>query len=223
MIAVNLLPPAYIHARLARRRCAWWSAATAVFGLLLAGAAVGLGISMQRDESDPAPKIGLLEGQIREKQRAVEQAKAKSRALMTRLAAARAVGVHPDYSVLLGLLAGLREGEITLASVAVATGVTTEAAPGPGSTGARAKAKPKEVPHIELTLTGLAKSPTAVASFVLRLEKTGLFASVSLADTALAPPTEHRAVEATAFKVTARFTSASPDLTAAAPSPKETP
>lgn len=219
MIAVNLLPPAYIHARLARRRCAGWSVATSVFGLLLACAAVGLGLGMQRDETDPAPKIGLLEGQIREKQRAVEQAKAKSRALTTRLAAARAVGVHPDYSVLLGLLAGLREGEITLASVAVASRVTTEAL----AAGPRSKAKPKETPHIELALTGLARSPAAVAAFVLRLEKTGLFASVSLTDTALAPPTEHRAVEATAFKVTARFTSGAPDLSTGTTPAKEQP
>lgn len=202
MIAINLLPPAYVAVRAAKRRLVVWLLITAMGLAACAVGVVAVQWSMRRGESDPAVKIKMLESKLERQRKDLAGVGGELRAKLALRAAARAVGTHPDYSVLLRLLASLQRGEVVLESLAVQTKMVNEPLPA----GAPRDAKIVTRPLMTVDLAGLAKSPSAVADYVLRLEATRLFSRVTLSETAARPPSEARVSEATGFRVLAQFT-----------------
>jgi Tfp pilus assembly protein PilN len=198
MINVNLLPPMYIAARLARRRVRWWGLVSLGIGFVTALALTTARAALSEGPSDTGEEIARIEERLEADRRRVSEVGAKVRARLTELAASRAVGTHPDFSVLLEVLAALRGDQAMFESVSVAT---TEVVIEQGSKGK----PPVTRPEMALELTGLARSPSTVASFVLRLEGTGIFSKVTLKNTQPRPVAPNRAVEGTGFAIRAVF------------------
>lgn len=175
---INLLPTHRVQ-RLARRQhtLAWVVGAsiyTAVVVLGAAGTYAGTG-----------PSRAAAQKEREEIERSIETGKGEIAQLNQRLADARhrlktsvEVSKHPDWSILLKLLADLRDSRMVLDKVEL-NKVTIEA---PGAKAAQAKKKPVPASRQKfvLKLSGIAQSLDTVPPFVLRLEGIGLFSSVKL-------------------------------------------
>jgi Tfp pilus assembly protein PilN len=95
-----------------------------------------------------------------------------------KVAAARAVGHHPDWSILLSMLARDRGSTISFENIEI---THTLQAPAPTST--RQPAKPvRQDDRFSLSLAGFADSVASINAFAVRLEESGLFESVSRLD-----------------------------------------
>ncbi|MBL8764529.1 MAG: PilN domain-containing protein [Phycisphaerae bacterium] len=123
----------------------------------------------------------LLEGAAREAADKAAHVRAAARRLdaaKRQLAVATKVSDHPDWSLLLALVANLTGEHVTLRAC-----LLTETKPSPASksdtppTGAARKPAP-----LVLTLEGLAADPTDLTELALKLERTGLFLSVDLSE-----------------------------------------
>jgi Tfp pilus assembly protein PilN len=186
MIPVNLIPARRRRARAVRRRLRAWLAIGAVYGLglALAWSSVALSGRAPADELD-ARLLRVAE--------AIASAETLSAELSTQLAAARrelaavrSVTEHPDWSILLGLVARERTQDIVLSSFELSP--TEPPAPQPtppgavtpvSSPGATPVAAPSSQGYI-LHLTGIGRQQRDVPRFILRLEQMGLFSRVTL-------------------------------------------
>lgn len=209
MIAINLLPSVYLSARAARRRLRAWGLATVVLSAIYAVSIATYYATQGPRGPELTGRIAAVESRLTRTRQEIARTGATLRSKLAEQAAAHAVGTHPDYSVLLRLISSLREGQVALESVMIAT-----SEPAAAVRGAKPAPGAPASPSIRLELSGLARTPSAVAGYVLRLEKTGLFTKVDLVETSPRAPGPARAVEATGFKVRATF---------AGETPKETP
>jgi hypothetical protein len=101
-----------------------------------------------------------------------------------KVALAKFIGRHPDWSVLLDLLARERGPDIVLSRLALQPADRPFEGE-PGARGASAPAAPVTgaAPGYVVRLAGQARTPAAATKFTLRLEKLGIFDSVRLVDT----------------------------------------
>jgi hypothetical protein len=154
-------------------------------------------------------------------------------AVQSQLQASRIVAHQPDWSLLLAVLGtttgehvvlrGLRVQPAEPAPARARDGGRAPAAqaaavpPGPSAAGRSvAAAAPAGESSFQLNLNGLARSPTAVSQFVLRLERAGLFGRVTLRDTGREP---FLGGEAVSFRLECSFD----DSPGAAPRPRRRP
>lgn len=181
MIALNLLPPSQ-RMRLAEARIVrgWVVAGSLCFFCLC----VWFGLLQAGRVSDEQLHQRMTTAQSR---LALVRADAASVArerlqLDNRVQAARAVGFHPQWSVLLQLINERRAPGIALVNLAVEekAGVPAPQVKEPQGRGARqAAAASSAVPaRYEITLQGLAPSMRAANDFAVSLEELGLFGSV---------------------------------------------
>jgi len=193
MKSVNLIPAPRLVAKRRRvhlRRCAAGCAVWAVMSVIAAGATQ----AMWRTAADPQAeeRLALVADEIERTDRAIAATRAQLAAAQSTLRAKEAIANQPDWGVLLAVLAqsikqdvvlknchvhpaGRRPGEVRRAPAAVAPSASS-------STGAAAES----VPFV-LDANGMAKDLEAAHRFVSDLEKTGLFARVTLLDTAREP------------------------------------
>ena len=177
MMRVNLLPRSY---QLARRRrvhiqrctaagCAW---------LTILGAVVGVARGLLgSDLRSISAELSQVESVIATTKTDASQREARLRAQRGILEANDVAGRHPDWSILLGVIASRSGEHIALDRVKLGPS-------GSGSLGPDAKAKdgvtrPDHVVRIE----GRGESQTAIADMVLGLEACGLFSKVKLVAT----------------------------------------
>ena len=188
MTAVNLIPAARRDAHRRRVVVRRWTVACMVYALALA-AAWG---AIHAVHADSAPDPGLA---LRDVETRIQHTQAELTALRTRLGAARrtlhanqAVSDQPDFSLLLALLAHTVEDQVVLrrcrlgpvSALAVPSTVASKAV-------APAEAGPGESSRLGVILHGVAPSQPDVTQFVVRLERTGLFAHVDLLRTSREP------------------------------------
>jgi len=175
---VNLVPRKRRAARRVRTCLRAWAAFGVAYIVFVIGACALMVAAMTPPEdpihSDPAG----LAAQIASAKEKLAESRTKLAAISRQLAGAREVQGHPDWSVLLSLIAARRGDDLALSSVELrpagaATNGTREAPAG-------LVARPTSY---SLVLTGLGKDHNAVAQFALRLELEGLFSQVVLKDT----------------------------------------
>jgi Tfp pilus assembly protein PilN len=192
MSRVNLMSAPRRQRQRARRRARAWGAVCAAYALILAAGVAG---ATTMEGESAAIRRDLLDGETRAQARQREL-----EALTQRLAAAQraheaavAVGHHADWSILLGLLGSKVDDNVVLERVSVS----------PQRVQARrANTEPADPEAYDVELMGVARSQRAVSAFVLDLEGTGLFASVTLVSTRARPG---QAGELVAFQISARL------------------
>ncbi|MBC7771578.1 MAG: PilN domain-containing protein [Pyrinomonadaceae bacterium] len=172
ILNVNLIPRKRLAARRVRACLRWW----AVFSMgyvVFVGGVSALVITATTPQEDPHTKDAAGTAvQIASVKDRLAQSRAELTAITRRLAGAREVQGHPDWSVLLNLIAAKRGEGLALASL--------ELLPA-GEGGGGGTGRPMSY---SLRLTGLGKDHTQIAEFALRLEQAGLFSQVVLKDTA---------------------------------------
>lgn len=208
MNSVNLIPAPRLAAQKRRvhlRRCAAGCCAWAVASALAAGAAH----AMWRQAEDPQfeERLAAVSDDIERTGRAIATAKAQLAAAQSTLRANEAIASQPDWSILLAVLARGIGDDVVLRSCHVhpAGGVAgrrfdarrtvTPATPhapaiAPGTAGSPANAAPapaEEATPFVLEANGIARTLASAHRFVRDLEKTRLFARVTLLDTTREP------------------------------------
>lgn len=206
MLSINLLPMPYVLAERTRRRLAGWAKWTGVVMTLMVAVSAGGAYALRPRATPVGERIEALQVQVREQGEALGAIGAQIRKTQVEVQAAQAVGVHPDYSVLLDVLARARQGQVALEAVEVKTVTLTEA-PRPG---VPKGAKPATRTEIQLELSGVAASPGEVPGYLLRLEESRLFATVTLVETSARPASGTHRTDLTAFKVKGVFSARAP-------------
>jgi hypothetical protein len=178
---VNLIPAGRREARARRRHLRRLGAVVAVCAVAVLGGYVacyalddGEGSRLLGEARGEVERLGVAHEEMRSLRRQISDARRK-------LAAARMRVRHPDWSLLLAMLAGHVSDELILERCCLrpvepgSQDAGRTPAPGavPGGT-----APAGQVERYVLELTGLARSQTAVSQFVLRLEKSGVFREV---------------------------------------------
>jgi len=190
MNGVNLIPARRLaRAGAARRKRAWWR----FIRVYLILAALGAGGALV-----PVYAAGpSLDGEIARMNKRIEMAtqkrdeiQKKNTTLAQKVGAAKAVGEHPDWSLVLDTVSRLRAGDIALESAELSIQKqdvpTKPGAPAPGPATANhtqnaPKTKPQET--FVLRVAGYSSAPGGVLSFIQRLEGLNLFERVSLKNT----------------------------------------
>lgn len=198
---VNLIPAARQRARRRRQQIKWCAAVCVAYGVVsvVAGAAVVLAFG-GRDPS-VARELAAVEQDIQKTDQSLAQAQADLTRARTVLAATRQMCDRPDWSQLPALLAQAGRDRVMLR--------TCELSPaGAGEAG---------VPGGPFTLvaSGVARTPADAQAYAIRLQQTGLFDRVTLADTHREP---FAGLDASAFRIECTLSAAPP-----APSGKDNP
>lgn len=162
---VNLVPADRREARRRRHRFQIWVGACALYAFAWLALHVVVQTTMASDDRALRGEIEVLRADAVRKDAAVNELDLDRRQAIAQLHANLAVGKQPDWSILLALLSATLEDEIVLRSVRLVS----------------------QEPVINLDFTGLGHSQAAVSRFVLRLEETALFRSVTLLDTRREP------------------------------------
>lgn len=168
MIGVNLLPASFIEIRQRRARIRAWGMICAIHAILVAG--VGM-VSASGGETTATlrTKVGLAQTRLENKTKEIDALRRALADRARRVDAIRAIADHPNWSILLDMLATLRGTDVVLERVSI----DPDTAPPPGS-------KPGAVPKLryQITIEGLARSNAAVLEYALAIQRVGIFESV---------------------------------------------
>lgn len=196
MQSVNFIPMRRREARKLQARKRGWTLAAVVYGSVLALACLVWRAAWSADARDLGHELSTVRAEVDETNRAIAQLRASLSAARQTLSLNRAVAGQPDWSQLLAIVADERGDDVVLNRVAV------DAPPDTGADAAKGAAVTKP---LFLRVGGYGRTQGAVSQFVLRLEQTGLFESVSLIKTNREP---FLATDAVAFKLDCQLKSA---------------
>lgn len=188
MDGINFIPVPRREVKACRTRLRRWGIGLSIY---VAALSVGYGVCascVRPDTSDLDEQCKVLAAQMKSSKVKVLSLRRELAEAQGRLGAARAVGRHADWGVLLALVARNVGDEVVLARCRL------ESRERPGA--AAAGGGPAE--RLVLELNGFARSQTQVSDFILRLEKTGLFDAVRLVKTG---SEEFLSVKAVGFQV----------------------
>lgn len=215
MTPLNFIPPSVRAGRQARRVLHGWVVIVVVAaGVLLPGA-----LAVSRVGREALATMTTQRAQAEETARLSAQRLGQMLAVRTdlerRVAVLDAIAGHPDWSRLLVLLAEARGDDSVFEQIHLERRAGTPAPRGPEArpAGARngqpaASAPPPAPPLVmALQLDGQSRSPSAVAGLVVRLEATGLFQAVRLAQT---KPDARLGSEAVTFRIESILRGADP-------------
>ena len=178
MLSVNLIPMRRRQQRLLRARKKGWIVAATAYATLLV---VGYGawrMVWGGDPRDQAQQLVMVKADIDEINQSITRVRATLQEVSTALHANQMVIGQPDWSLLLALVAKLRGDEVVLDRCGLDV-----SAKGPVATGLLAVASKEAFGPILFHLQGHARTQAAVSQFSLRLERTGLFETVTLLKT----------------------------------------
>lgn len=168
MIGVNLLPASFIEVRRRRARIRAWGMICAVHAMLVAGVGV-VTASGGETSTTLRTKVGLAQSRLESKGKEIDALRRTLADRARRVEAVRAIADHPNWSILLEMLATLRGSDVVLERVAI----EPDAEPGAG---AKPGVAPK--PRYLITIEGLARSNAAVLEYALAIQRVGIFESV---------------------------------------------
>lgn len=178
MACINLIPPSRLARVRLRRRVRVWAALCATYATLAGGACLTMASEHGRAQA-PRAEFERVTRTLDARQDDLVSARAQGADLQRRLDAADLVTRHPDWSVLLRMLANLRGSDVTLSAIALEP--VPEPAPEPGKPAGKAKGpSPREA--YTLRLEGAARGQLGVADFAQALQDSGVFESVRLLD-----------------------------------------
>lgn len=178
IVAVDFIPPRVRAHRRSRARVRAWCGVVAALAAVLS---VSFGVLLAHGDDTSA---GVGEELLRVKGKLEREAREHA-AINERIAGAeagialsRAIGRHPDWSVLLDLLALERGEDVVLSRVSVRPVEVAASAPGPASL-----AKAVRADAYRVRIAGQARTQAAATSFPVRLEEMKLFDSVGAVET----------------------------------------
>jgi Tfp pilus assembly protein PilN len=169
---VNLIPQHRRRARLLRLRQNRWMFAVAGYALFLVVGYLGWRIMWSADGYDQSARLAYIRGDIETTHNSIAKTRAALREAGARLQANQTVTAQPDWSLLMTLIAELRGEEVVLNRCRMEASMLESQAT-PAVTG-RAPT---------LSLHGHGRTAAAISQFLLKLENTQLFESVSLLKT----------------------------------------
>lgn len=192
---LNLVPLERLEQRRRRARVLAWAGAATAYALLIAVAAMVVHGPAARSLQDVRRAARLA---TEEAEAAVDKRAQTLRTVATKmrvLEASQTVGQHPDWSVLLGAIAGVRGDGIVITVLELTEDEQTAQRPDAGG-GARAAAPtagpsgaarpgapgPKRTDSFHLRIVGMGLSHSEVMGFVARLEDMGPLRNVAVID-----------------------------------------
>lgn len=173
MIAVNLMPRDRLCRARRGDRVRTWTLVLVVYSVLVGGVMLIASRVMSDDDRVLLTRIERLSDESALLEQAVSRLKVELSATSSALSAARAIGEHPDWSVLLAKVGSIRGDSVVLDEVEIAARAI------PGGSGAAA-ARPSAY---TLRLAGVADEHRAVTQLALRLESLSIFDKVAIIDT----------------------------------------
>lgn len=203
MIAVNLIPLARLRAGQRKRRIQGWSVLSAVLGFAIGVAAAGVHIATTATAPDIRPSMAATQERIDNANAASERLRADLAKVRAPLNANETAGKHPDWSVVLNLLAGTRGDKVVLVACELmpAKEPAQAAPPARGAPKAPAKVNQKRWTHA-LVVEGFAYSTLEAQEYCLRLESSNVFDAVTPPETFAG---EYEGRPATRFRFECRF------------------
>lgn len=181
---VNLIPAWRQRARRRRQRIKCSAGVCVAFGLLCAGAGASVLYAYGARDPAVARELGAVEQEIQTTDQSLAQAQGELGRARTVLAATEQMCQRPDWSQLPALLARQGKERVMLR--------TCQLSPA----GAEAAGLPTG-PFI-LVASGVARTPADAQAYAIRLQQTGLFERVTLADTHREP---FAGLDASAFRI----------------------
>jgi len=173
----NFIPKHRFHARRRRRRLILWIAGATVHAVLLLGAYASCYALWGGGGGAVAAEQEAAEARIQQTKQMIAAAQTELATEERTLKANRVVRNHPDWSLLLMLLARSMNDDVVLGRCELKPEDSPDESPSQedGANGFR------------LDMSGHAKTVTAVSRFALELERTGLFDQVRLLKTKRQP------------------------------------
>lgn len=171
MISANLLPATYRRQIARQDRAARWSVFIAAYAVALVIVWLSSRQYVAGGRSALERRVGAIDAEIAGINSGITGLKEKAIRVQASLTTARSIADHPDWSVLLSLIASLKSADIEIDRVALGPR-TAEGKPGSA----------KSTKGVWVRLSGLAKDHQAIAHFALRLEGAHLFDRVALED-----------------------------------------
>ena len=178
MKPVNLIPMPRRHARQQRRRVRMWISACTVYSVMLVAAYCVIHSTLGHAGEDLKDELLVVSNDIRTTQDKVTQVTPQVQAASLTLAASRAVGSQPDWSILLALLGDELGDRVVLSSVRIEP--TADQNKNASATSAVAQ-------RYTLHLQGVGQTQALVSQYVLKLEASKLFDRITLIDSNRAP------------------------------------
>ena len=186
MVRVDLIPRERIERRHRRLRRRVWLAIVAAYAACVLAGALGIRIADSRGDVQLQQALTLRRQTTTTAIRSVQEMGTLVTNASIRLAANRAVGDQPDWSVLLAILAETAGEDLVLLRCGMSIAGQGSGRPGGRPTiridGGTAADRARTV-----ELTGLAPTQADVSGFLLRMERTPLFRDVRLLDTRRQP------------------------------------
>lgn len=208
MTAINLIPMHRLQARQRQGRIRAWAIGGAVYAVLLVGATAACQMIWGQTDREVADELRDLETQVTQTRSQIAAMKPELMEAGAQWEASRAVAVQPDWSVVLALLGEIRGKNVVLERCALKPvkeaaakakdktvgkfGAATK--PTPEGTMTAPAADRRKPMNFTLEIGGLGREQTDVSQFVLKLERTGLFGTVKLLETARYPFGDGQAV-----------------------------
>jgi Tfp pilus assembly protein PilN len=180
MNGVNLIPAARSEQARRRARARVWGLVCAVCAIGLAVGAASFRIVRTIDPAGIRSQIDAAAARADAAELELARLEARARELTRALEAARIVGVHPDWSVLLRAVNTARGDSVALESVEL---LFSPVAPPAAPAGSPASTPPTPRERYTLRLRGVATSVQDVTRFVTALEAIGVTERVWLKGT----------------------------------------
>jgi Tfp pilus assembly protein PilN len=182
--AMNLLPPARRTTLRLRRRLHVWALVAAGYGMATVGACITLAAGEPEVDHRETRELTALTREIDAFKADIARFKDEIRKENLKKQGADLVADHPDWSILLELLAEHRGDDVVLEGVDVSPVQLVKAASESGVKGGK-KGGPVEVtPEFrgasDVKVEGFARVQTAVTDFADRLQRSEVFESVTL-------------------------------------------
>lgn len=190
MSAIDLTPVSMARTLGGRRRARTWSMGLSAYAVVIAGA-LGVVIATAPRSDGVRTKVVRVQAEVDGARRDLAVVSGEMTRLQRELDAARAVGDHPDWSIVLGLVAGVKQGrEVVLEHALLSPVFPATQAPVTGAKRRQTQAKAQDpaVPiGYQIVLSGLAKTELDASKFALGLEQVGAFDRVTLVSTRARP------------------------------------
>jgi hypothetical protein len=171
-LSVNLIPRRRLVAQRVNARMRLWSGVMTAYAAVLCTAYLAFRSVLAGGVENIPAELEQVGAETAAAEAELKTARADLLAAERMLGAAQELRDHPDWSALLQSIATMRGNDVVLGSLELAP----DAAKGSGPTVTRPA-------RYLLRLTGLARTHGAATEFSLMLERTKVFASVTLTDT----------------------------------------
>ncbi len=189
-VRVNLMPDYRQEARARRTRIRHWIIGSWGYGLVLLAGCFFLRVLWGHSDSRVVADMNRIQAQIQSVNGAIVAMTEELKQHQLTLTANRDLIEHPDWGLLLGLLAQSLGDGLVLRQCQI-----SELTPVQRRDVLVAKDQSQVAGRsFLLAIRGMGRSQAAVSQFALRLEQTGLFDQVKLLDTSLEPYLEYKAV-----------------------------